>query len=119
MPPDSLRRGQIFLLSLNLGQVLLLLKLKLLRQLRRHMILEVFVWIESLQVDLHWHVLSGAILVDEQLDIGLGADELRLLLDHFRLGRDLLAQGTQVLHHLFQVVLHEVYAGFFKLLKLL
>ena len=83
------------------------------------MILEVFVWIECLEVHLHRHVLRRSVFVDEELDVRLRADELSLLLHDFRLTGDLGAEPTQVLHHLLQVVLHEVYAGFLELLQLL
>ena len=83
------------------------------------MILEVFVWIECLEVHLNWHVLSRSVLVDEKFDVRLRTDELSLLLHDFRLTRYFGAETTQVLHHLLQVVLHEVYAGFLELLQLL
>ena len=42
-----------------------------------------------------------------------------MLLHNFWLSINLLSQVGNVLHHLFQVVLHKVYSGLFELLKLL
>ena len=42
-----------------------------------------------------------------------------MLLHDFWLSINLLSQVGNVLHHLFQVILHEVYSGLFELLKLL
>lgn len=83
------------------------------------MTLEVFVWIECLEVHLSWHVLRRSVLVDEEFDVRLRADELSLFLHDFRLTSDFRAEATQVLHHLLQVVLHEVYARFLELLQFL
>lgn len=83
------------------------------------MILEVFVWIECLEVHLNWHVLCRSVLVDEEFDVRLRADKLSLFLHDFRLTSDFRAEATQVLHHLLQIVLHEIYAGFLELLQFL
>ena len=75
--------------------------------------------VEVFYVDLCGLRLTGHVLVYEQLEVSLGADERCLLLHFLGLSRDFASQRGHVLRQLLQVVLHEIDAGFLQLLQLL